>query len=142
MYFSEGIFIRNSFLNKNSSKTDEQYNIHTPIYWNTQFGSFGLLFFCGRFPIKKKNIYTLHRTIKWKFLPNLVPIGPVVSEKKIKMQKFTDMKKTKYIVMAIPHMILWVNWAKKKTSKFCVFLILYVKQKLIWNKFISNRLSI
>jgi hypothetical protein len=40
----------------------------------------------------------------------LVPIGPEVSEKKIKMQKFTDMKRTKYIVMAIPpHADIHIN---------------------------------
>jgi hypothetical protein len=32
----------------------------------------------------------LEGTIQWTFLPSLAPIDPVVSEKKIKMQKLTD----------------------------------------------------
>ena len=47
--------------------------------------------------------------IHWTFLPSLVPIGVMVSEKKIKMQKFTE-------VMAILYMTIWAKWANKVLS--------------------------
>ena len=54
-------------------------------------------------------IQLLKRTTQGPSLPSLVQIGPVVSDKKIKMQKGKDNGR---FMVAIAHMTLWgLNWS-------------------------------
>ena len=98
---------------KSSSKNKWTRNNLYPYIWTHPFWHlWAFCFFCVLLINKKTHKFCIG--IQWKFLPRLVPIGYVVSEK-IKMWKFMDDDGDNdgHQVMAIHRMTYWVRWAKK-----------------------------
>ena len=74
---------------------------------NTLFDTFGpLVYFVYFWSTPEKKPFTFHRIIQWTFLPSLVPVSPVVSEKQLKQHTF------------------WHIWA---SCFFCVLLMINQK---------------
>ena len=72
-----------------------------------------------------------HRTQFWKgaiqgpFHQSLVQIGPVASEKLIKMWKVNGRTDDRWPVVTIAHLTLWVRWAKKNQ-------FVYINYRCTW----------